>query len=304
VITVSRALVSSLSLAVALALAPAAARAEAVVFAYEGTIYSDASEGKLKAPEGVGCNDSGYAAVADTGNHRLLIYGVKEGRFGGGNEVKLPQLPSPWRVQVDANGGLLVLDLKTRKIVRVGADGAYAGTVDPKGIDDAGRVLYGSFKLGPGGAVYALDVAGRRVLVLEPDGKVTAQLPLPADAVLVTDVAVDLAGAVYALDAVGGAIWIAEKGAPAFKPLVKGLRERTSFPSYLLARKGRLFVVDQNGSGVVVLGVDGSYQGRQLSIGWSEGLVNYPAQLCMTETGLAFVADRFNNRVQVFTLSN
>jgi hypothetical protein len=302
--TVSRALVSSVSLAVAVALAPAAARAESVIFSYEGTIYADAKEGQLRAPEGVACNDSGYAAVADTGNHRLLIYGVKEGRFGGGDEVKLAQLPSPWRAQVDAKGELLVLDLKTRKIVKVGADGSYGGTVEPKGIEDAARVLYGSFKLGPAGAVYALDVAGKRVLVMEPDGKVSAQLPLPAEAAVVTDVAVDAGGTVYALDAVGGAIFVAEKGTTAFKPLAKGLRERMSFPSYLLARKGRLFVVDQNGSGIVLLGVDGSYQGRQLSIGWSEGLVNYPAQLCMTDTGLAFVADRFNNRVQVFTVSN
>jgi DNA-binding beta-propeller fold protein YncE len=302
--TVSRALVSSVSLAVAVALAPAAARAESVIFSYEGTIYSDAKEAPLNAPEGVGCNDSGYAAVADTGNHRLLVYSIKEGRFGGGNEVKLPQLPSPWRVQVDAKGELLVLDLKTRKIVKVGADGSYGGTVEPKGIDDAARVVYGSFKLGPGGTVYALDVAGKRVLVLEPEGRVAAQLPLPSEAAVVTDVAVDSAGTVYALDAVGGAIFSADKGASSFKPLAKGLRERMSFPSYLIARKGRIFVVDQNGSGIVLLGVDGSYQGRQLSIGWSEGLVNYPAQLCMTENGLAFVADRFNNRVQVFTISN
>ena len=302
--TVSRALASSLSLALAVALAPLAARADTVIFSHEGTIYSDAKEKPLNAPEGVACNDSGYAAVADTGNHRLLIYGLKEGRFGGGTELKLIQLPSPWRVQVDAKGDLFVLDGKTRKIVRVAADGTYAGTVEPKGIGDAGRVLMGSFKLGPGGVVYALDVVGKRVLVLAVDGTVSSQLPLPPGAALVTDVAVDLAGTVYALDAVGGAIWTAEKGAPGFKLLVKDLGERMSFPTYLLVRKGRMFVVDQNGSGIVVLGVDGSYQGRQLSIGWSEGLVNYPGQLCMTDTGLAFVADRFNNRVQVFTTNN
>jgi hypothetical protein len=50
-----------------------------------------------------------------------------------------------------------------------------------------------------------------------------------------------------------------------------------------------------------MLGIDGSYQGRQLSIGWSEGLVNYPGQLCVTESGATFVADRYNNRVQAFS---
>lgn len=301
--TVSRAISPSLALSLALALAPAAARAESVVFTHEGTIYSDAKEGQLKAPEGVGCNDSGYAAVADTGNHRLLFYGLKEGRLGGGTELKLAQLPAPWRVQVESNGDLLVLDGKTRKIVKVAAAGTYGGTVEPKGIDDAAKVVVGSFKLGAGGVVYALDVAGKRVLVLDLDGNVGAQLPLPPEASLVTDIAVDPAGTLYAVDAAGAAIWTAEKGAKTFKLLVKGLGDRMSFPTYLVARKGRLYVVDQNGSGIVMLGVDGSYQGRQLSIGWSEGLVNYPAQLCMTDAGLAFIADRFNNRVQVFTTS-
>lgn len=300
----SRAISTYAVLTLALALAPAAARGEALVFSHEGTIYSDAKEGPLNAPEGVGCNDSGYAAVADTGNHRLLFYGLKEGRFGGGTELKLAQLPAPWRVQVEANGDLLVLDGKTRKIVKVTAAGAYGGTVEPKGIEDAAKVVVGSFKLGTGGAVYALDVVAKRVLLLDLDGNVGAQVPLPPEASVVTDIAVDQAGTLYALDAVGGAIFTAEKGAKAFKLLVKGLQDRMSFPTYLLVRKGRLLVVDQNGAGIVVLGVDGSYQGRQLSIGWSEGLVMYPAQLCMTEGGLAFVADRFNNRVQVFTISN
>ncbi len=300
----SRANAPSLLLTLALALVPAAARAEAVVFSYEGTIYADAKEGPLDAPEGVGCNDSGYAVVADTGNHRLLVYGMKEGRFGGGTEIKLAQLPSPWRVQVDAKGDLLVLDGKTRKIVKVAANGGFGGTIDPKGIEDAGKVVAGSFKLGPGGAVYLLDVAGKRVLVLDGEGTVTSQVPLPPESKLVTDIAVDLVGTVYALDAVGGALFTAEKGATAFKPLVKGLGDKMSFPTYIVAKKGRLFVVDQNGSGIVLLGVDGSYQGRQLSIGWSDGLVNYPAQLCLTDTNLAFIADRYNNRVQVFTTGN
>jgi hypothetical protein len=81
------------------------------------------------------------------------------------------------------------------------------------------------------------------------------------------------------------------------------MKDKMNFPTYLVASKGRLLVVDQNGNGIVLLGSDGSYQGRQLSIGWADGLVNYPAQLCLTDAGVAFLADRFNNRVQVFTTS-
>jgi DNA-binding beta-propeller fold protein YncE len=75
-----------------------------------------------------------------------------------------------------------------------------------------------------------------------------------------------------------------------------------SFPASITATKGRFYVVDQNGSGVVVLGQDGSYLGRRLAIGWNDGLLRYPAQLCITDGGEAIVADRQNNRVQVFSM--
>jgi hypothetical protein len=36
-------------------------------------------------------------------------------------------------------------------------------------------------------------------------------------------------------------------------------------------------------------------------MGWSEGKVYYPAQMCVNAEGLAVIADRNNNRVQVFS---
>jgi hypothetical protein len=299
--TVSRANATSLLTALSLAVAPAAARGQSVVLVHEGTIYADAEEKPLKAPEGVACTDNGQVVVADTGNQRLVLFTFKEGRLGGGTEVKLDQLSSPYRVQIDAKGDVLALDLKTRKIVRIAANGTYGGTILVKGIDGGPSVAPSSFKLDPAGNVYLLDGKGRRVLVLDPAGTVTAQVQLPKESGVVTDIAVGAGGTLYAVDAVSATVWTAEKGAQAFKPLTASLKDRMSFPSYLTASKGRLFVVDQNGNGVVILGVDGSYQGRQLSIGWSDGLVNYPAQLCLTESGAAFLADRYNNRVQAFT---
>jgi NHL repeat-containing protein len=300
--TVSRAIVSSLFLSL-LGLVPAAARGQSVVLTHDGTLYADGEEKPLKAPEGVACTDGGHLVVADTGNKRLVLYTSQNGRLGGGKEVKLDQLTAPQRVQIDAKGDLYAFDLKTRKVVRVTANGSYGGTILVKGIENASDVVPSTFKLDPGGNVYLLDGAGHRVLVLDPSGTVTRQVQLPPESGTVTDIAVGAGGVLYAVDAVKAVVWSAEKGAAAFKPLTQSLKDRMSFPSYLTVSKGRIFVVDQNGNGIVVLGVDGSYQGRQLSIGWGEGLVYYPAQLCMTESGTVFVADRYNNRVQVFSIA-
>jgi hypothetical protein len=53
---------------------------------------------------------------------------------------------------------------------------------------------------------------------------------------------------------------------------------------------------------VVRLGIDGSFQGRELTGGWVDGALHYPAQLCIDSADDLFIADRENNRVQIFQL--
>jgi hypothetical protein len=139
------------------------------------------------------------------------------------------------------------------------------------------------------------------VLLLDPAGKVTREIPLPAQGEF-TDIAVDVTGKVYAVDSAQATVWAAEKGAGAFQPLSKPMKDRMSFPSYLAVGRGRLLLADQNGMGIVSLGLDGSFQGRDLGIGWSDGQLLYPAQICLGAEGDVFVADRQNNRVQVFVM--
>jgi DNA-binding beta-propeller fold protein YncE len=281
-----------------------AARAEPVVLSFEQSIYTDgaAKERALSVPEGVACSEGGdLVVVADTGNHRLVTFAMKDGRMSGGAEVKLAQLTSPVRVQVDAKRNVLALDGKTHRIVRVDPKGALAGTVELKGAA-APAVLVVGFKVDASDNLYVLDAAGRRVLFADPAGTVTRQVELPKEGTF-TDVAVDPAGTLYAIDAIGATLWSVERGGAAFRPLAKGMKDRMNFPVSLAVSRGRLFLADQHGNGIVVLGIDGSFQGRQLSIGWNEGLVYYPTQLCVTEAGAVVVADRSNNRVQLFALA-
>lgn len=285
----------------AVLLAAGTARAEPVGFTFEQSIYQDAKEAPLRSPEGVACSDTALV-VADTGNKRLLTFKLTAGRLSLGTEVKLTQLTYPTRLQLDSKGGIVALDGKTRKIVRMDPKGVYASTVEVKGVANASSVIPGSFKLDASDALYLLDVANRRVLVLDAGGTVTRQLELPKTGEF-TDLAVDLAGTIFVVDGVNAALWSAERSATAFGVITKGMKDKMNFPVSMLANKGKLFLVDQYGNGVVTLGIDGSYQGRQLAIGWNDGTVYYPSQLCITEGGEAFLADRYNNRVQYFTLA-
>jgi streptogramin lyase len=293
--------VTRTALAAVLVLAlPAAALADATPFVFDRALYQDEKEVALKAPEGVACDDSGKVVVADTGNGRLVVFRYVGGTASGGTELRPAGVTYPRRVQLDSKGNLLVLDSKARKIFRVDAKGSVVGTIEAKAGATAMTSLPVAFKLDAADNVHVLDGVGGRVVVLDPAGTVIRQVELPKGPSTWMDVHVDSAGTIYVVDGAQAALYAAEKTASAFKPFGSPMKDKMNFPTYMTGSRGRFFLVDQNGNGVVVLGADGSFQGRQLAIGWSEGFVYYPGQLCVDGNGNAFVADRGNNRVQVF----
>lgn len=289
---------TTLKLASIALLIAGAARADTVAFVHAGSIYGDEKKAPLRDPDGVGCSEAGALVVADSGNGRLVRYAYKDGQLSGGTEVRAAQLTYPTRVQIDGKGNLFVLDRKARRIARLDPSGRFQSFVEAKGAK--APVVPGAFKLDRADNLYVQDLGSHSILVLDPSGNVTRKLDLPGEARSVTDIAVDPAGSVFVVDGGMAVVWVAEKGTGPFKAITKSMREYLSFPGYITPARGRLFVVDQNGHGLVTLGADGSFQGRQLGMGWNDGLLYYPSQLCFTDAGVAFVADRSNHRVQIF----
>lgn len=283
----------------AAALAPVAARGEATMLTWASSAYADGAGAPLRAPEGVACDAAGGIVVADTGNARLVRYAEKDGALAPGAEVRAPQLVDPVRVQLDAAGNALVLDRKGWRLLRFDAKGAYVGTLAPK---DAPGFEPVAFKLDPSGGVWILDAGSRRIVLLGADGAIARAVALPAAGIF-TDLAVDPAGTVYAVEAMQSQVWSAAKDATALAPLSKPLKDELSFPTYVSIVAGRLLVVDQNGSGIVVVGTDGNFQGRHLGMGRRDGVVYYPGQFCVNASNELFLADRNNDRVQRFTLA-
>lgn len=285
------------ALALAL-LVPSAPRAQSLSLRFIQAYYKDGQEQRLSEPEGVACGD-GALVVADTGNARLVRYALQGGAISLAATWKLDAFRQPTALQLDSKGNLLALDRKARKIGRVDPQGAFGGWVEPKGLPAGEVVVPVAFKVDASDGLVVLDAAARRVLVLSPAGEVRRQAPLPKG--VFTDVAVDAAGVVYAVDAADAVIWSLAKDAAELKPLSKSMKDVLVYPAFLAATsRGVLLAADQHGHGVVLVGLDGSFMGRQLAAGFGEGAVYYPSQLCMNERGEVFVADRYNNRVQAF----
>jgi sugar lactone lactonase YvrE len=293
-------LVVPIALAAALPLGTRAA-SPARGLTHQRSIYADSTDGTLQRPEGLACDGRGNLVVADTGNARLLLFRWKDGLLDGGTVVKSPLLGYPYRLQIDSKGFVLVLDRRARRIVKVDEKGASAGYVEVKGASTP--VTPAAFKLDGADNVHVLDLVARRVVVARPDGTLTRELPLPKEARGVTDLAVDAGGRVYVVDGVAAVVYVADGGDKAFRPLSQPLKQWMSFPTYLAPdNQGKLFVVDQNGAAIVRLGNDGTFQGRDLALGAIDGAVSYPGQICVTGDGDVFVADRGNDRVQIFSL--
>lgn len=299
----ARLLAGTLILACAMLGSTDAFGGERTRFRHQASIYVDDKGVGLKNPEGVACNDASNVIVADTRNGRLLRYTVENRAVKPVGETRVPQLPYPIRVQMNSKGEIFALDGKHRRIARFDAKGQYKDYVTAAGEPSPGAFIPRSFKVDRNDNLSILDVFSARVLVLGPDGKVQRQLEFPKGYGFFSDLAVDFKGATFLLDSVNAAVFVAAKDAKAFTPLAQGLRDHLSFPTYLTTDgRGVLYVVDENGAGVVLLGQDGSFLGRQLAMGWNEGLLYYPSQMCLNEKGEVFIADRGNSRVQVFSI--
>jgi DNA-binding beta-propeller fold protein YncE len=274
--------------------------AESVTLRPGAPIYVDGSGIRLAEPNAVGCGE-GSLVVADTGNSRLLRYEVTTDAITAQDAIVLPQLPYPIGVVVNSKGELYVLDGRLRRILHLAATGEFESYVEPAGRDE---FVPRSLAIDAKDNLYVLDILSGAVVVIDPEGQVIREVAFPEEYGFFSDIAVDRIGRLFALDSVGKRLFKAARDDAVLAPFTPGLHEDLDFPVAVTADKsGRLLVADQHGGGIVFLGPDGSFQGRQLRAGRKPGWLRHPSDLCIIDDVL-FVADRANNRVQVLLMAD
>jgi len=275
--------------------------AELIKLQHTRSVYVDEKGDGFNQPEGVGCNEN-LLVVADTGNGRLVLYTLQGGDPKGGTEVKIPQVAYPIRVKISSKGDILILDEKLRKVIRLSREGAFKGYVEPSGLQEQSTIIPMGIDRDSNDTIYLLDILAARVVVLNADGKFERQVDFPMGYGFITDLTVDSKRTIFLIDSVHVAVYSNAKDPAVFSPITGSLKDEMKFPSNIITdNNGTLYITDQDGGGLVMLGLDGSLRSRQLGFGWKEGLVRYPSQLCIMKDGSIIVADRENNRVQVFT---
>jgi hypothetical protein len=267
------------------------------------SVYFDGKGAGLNLPEGVACDSNGQFVVGDTGNDRLLRFTFRDKTVSDGTEIKIPQVSAPTRVRLNSKGEIYALDNRLRRVVHLGPAGEFKEALTLAGVPEPTTIVAKDFTIDAADNIYVLDVFSARVLVLNAQGQFQKALPFPGEAGFGSNIAVDSTGNILLLDAIKRRMFSAGKDATAFTPLGGDLTEFLgTLPSYMTASKNAIFVVEGNGSSVVGFGRDGSFMSRQLSMGWNEGSLNHPSQMCINDKDEVFIADRDNSRIQVFQL--
>jgi sugar lactone lactonase YvrE len=263
------------------------------------SVYADGNGIGLVYPEGVACGDD-FMVVADTGNSRLLRYTYDGVLVTAEAEFPLPK-SHPIIVQVNSEGTVYFLDGRERRVARLSATGGEKSFLDPKNLPSSAEIVAKSFRIGGSDGIYILDILSGQVLVLNADGQYSRHVPFPEEYGFFSDLAVDRQGRIFLLDSVEAVVYLAAKDADSFSQLTESMREYVNFPARLeVDGNGILYLVDQNGSGLALIAQDGSFLGRKLGLGWNESGLYYPSQMCISADGSVFIADRNNNRVQMF----
>ena len=276
----------------------------AMKFRYMASIYADDKGLGLKQPEGVACDGESLLIVADTGNGRLLKYSIQEGAIEVGTvEIKVDQLSYPIKTEINSRGEIYILDRRQRSIIRLTPAGEFRGYLQPVGLPSPSAYVPRSFTVDRNDNIYILDILSERVLILDPAGRYVRQIKFPDEYGFFSDVAMGFRGTVLLIDVVDGMVFSAGKNSASFSRLTSSLKEYVRFPANLTTDdRGRIYLADRNGGSIIILGQDGSFISRQSGMGWKEGSLNYPAQMCLNNKGEIFIADTRNHRIQIFAI--
>jgi len=256
-------------------------------------------QGEFRNPRGVAVDLNGNIYVADTGNKRVQIFD-RQGKFlaewKGGREPFL----EPIAIAVAPNGDVYVLEAERDSAQRFSARGEFLGKIGdglglyrPRGLTvDGSGVLY--FANTGGNNIVRASATGQLLGTVGTAGKGNGQLQQP------TDVVIDSAGNIIIADTYNQRIqrftadgrYLGQWRIPA-AGTVAG-------PHLAVSPDGTVYVTDPDNSRISAYGADGSVLAAWGSQGSGDGQFMQPVGIFMDASGLIYIADTGNSRIQVW----
>jgi DNA-binding beta-propeller fold protein YncE len=299
-----RFLVALLAVVLAGVLIPAVAGAQTYNYLYKwGTL--GAADGQFNSPQGVAVDGSGHVYVADTGNNRIQKFTssggfvTKWGTVGPGNG----QFSNPAGVAVDDSGNVYVADTNNNRIQKFTSSGGFVTKWGTLGSGNGQFNAPMGVAVDASGNVYVADAWCYRIQRFTSSGGYLTQWGRRGSGdgqfSFPRGVAVDTSGNVYVADWENRRIqkftsdgaYVTQWGPPGAGRTL-GVAVDTS---------GNVYVMDSDynriqkftGAGIFVTAWGDSGSGNGQFFG--------PSAVAVVG-GRAYVVDRFNHRIQVFTV--
>lgn len=274
-------------------------------YQYKFSIYDPKH---LQRPLGVAVSQLGDIFVADSVNHRVAVFD-RNGAFRetlGGFGAGPGQFNYPTGLAVSGHK-LYVADFYNQRVQVLSFSGKQLSVI-PSARDRQ--------KLGPvvmpvtvatdsQGNLYVSDLSSQRILVFNDTGELVRSFGKaganPGEISYVNGIAVDDKGKIFLANSNNGRI---DQFAPdgTFIGTVPGSKGLTNPKGITIHPEGRsLYVADIFSHRVIGINTDGNVFETIGTRGLDVGTFNFPTAVTIDSQGRLYVADRENNRVQVFT---
>ena len=175
-----------------------------------------------------------------------------------------------------------------------------------KGFEGAAKFSPRRMAIDKNGFIYVAGEAYPGLLVLDHEGSlVEIMVPdkLKKNA-KINDITIDGKGDLYLLSELAGRVYVYNENREFLYMFGKkgGSSGKLSRPKAIAIddRNGRKYIVDYMRHTVTVYDKEGGFIFEFGGMGWGEGWFQYPVDISISSDGRIFVADTFNNRVQVF----
>lgn len=269
---------------------------------FQFSIYSFGKNDNLNLPHNVGTDKDGNIYVADTANKRILIFdsaGKPLRKFGDPN-----QFAAPTGVSVaEDNGDIYVTDRLLNKVFIFNSKGK------PKKdfymhAPLASLVVKDKVYVATFSTIFITDRAGKVIQKYGTRGRNPGQFDFP------NGITVDAKGNMYvsdlnnlrvqALTKDGEIIWI--QGSPP-NDLMATDRSFQLPAGITIDEEDRIYLVDAFGNSIIALDKKGNKLAEMGERGAEDGKLYQPAGIVYLGNNKVAVADKFNNRVQVFRIN-
>lgn len=271
------------------------------IYGFEGDL--------LRRPTGVAFDEQGNIYVADTGKRRIVVFDGSGGyisTFGGEPGKGVKQLWQPIAVAVAPDGRAFVIDKGLKKMVLYSAQHVATGEItfpeSPTGVTVANDTLFVTTRSGV--VIGGLD--GRFQTGYVKWGKGAGEFDMPGNVAIAPDgtliVADSLNYRVQAITTKGKVKWVYGKPIPPDQAVMyNGPDRKFGLPSNVAVdQNGYSYVVDGLSSQIVVLDQNGKFIEYLGDVGHADGTFYYPDGIAYHGGRLA-IADKFNDRIEVFT---